>query len=88
MTPQAPVFPNKPLIVGLSLPVGAALGLLIGLLMEFAGRRVRGPDDLAAVLRGAPVLGVIQGEPPKRKGLKGLIPTLPQLALRPRSARA
>lgn len=88
VTPQAPVFPNKPLIVGLSLPVGAALGLLIGLLMEFAGRRVRGPDDLAAVLRGAPVLGVIQGEPPKRKGLKGLIPTLPQLALRPRSARA
>ena len=87
VTPQSPVFPNKPLIIGASIPLGAGLGLLIALLLEFVGQRIRGPDDLANVL-SAPVLGVIQPRRPARKGWRSLLPNLrSRVALRPRSAR-
>lgn len=89
VTPQAPIFPNKPLIVGSALPVGAVVGLLIGLLLELVGRRVRSSDDVAHAIK-APVLGVIQGDKPKsRGGWRGLVPARPSLAaLRPQSAKS
>ena len=56
-SPQKPKFPNKPLIVGGSLGLGLASGVLLGLLIELLGRRVRGAEDLRSI--GAPVLAVI-----------------------------
>lgn len=58
ITPQDPTFPNKPLIMGISVPAGAALGVLMGLLLELLGRRVRSVEDLHSVV-AAPVLAVI-----------------------------
>jgi uncharacterized protein involved in exopolysaccharide biosynthesis len=55
--PQKPKFPNKPLIVGGSAGLGLACGVLIGLILELLGRRVRGVEDLRST--GAPVLAVI-----------------------------
>lgn len=87
VTPQEPVFPNKPLIVGASVPVGAILGLLLALLLEFAGRRIRGADDLASIVK-APVLGVIQSDAPKRRTWRSRLPALPRRAnLRPQAAK-
>lgn len=87
VTPQSPVFPNKPLIAGASVPVGLLLGLLVALLLEFAGRRVRAADDLASIVK-APVLGVIQSEPSRRKSWRDLLPRLPRrTALRPQAAK-
>jgi polysaccharide biosynthesis transport protein len=57
VTPQHPAFPNKPLIFGGSLGLGLAVGVLVGLLMELFGRRVRGVEDLSAI--DAPVLAII-----------------------------
>lgn len=89
VTPQNPVFPQKGLIVGTALPLGAIFGLLVGLVMELVGRRVRSPEDVALAIKG-PVLGVIQGEKPKsRRGWRSLIPARPSLAsLRPQSAKS
>jgi uncharacterized protein involved in exopolysaccharide biosynthesis len=58
--PQRPKFPNKPLILGGSLGLGVASGVLLGLLIELLGRRVRGAEDLRSI--GAPVLAVIPWE--------------------------
>lgn len=89
VTPQNPVFPNKGLIVGSALPLGAIFGLLVGLVLELVGRRVRSAEDVALAI-GAPVLGVIQAEKPKsRRGWRSLIPALPSMAsLRPQSAKS
>jgi uncharacterized protein involved in exopolysaccharide biosynthesis len=57
--PQTPSYPNKPLIVGGSLGLGLAFGILIALLTELLDRRVRSPEDLTAAL-GLPVLAVIR----------------------------
>ena len=45
-TPKAPVFPNYFLIVPGAIGLGLAVGVLVSLLMEFFGRRVRSADDL------------------------------------------
>lgn len=66
VTPQAPVFPNKPLIMLGSVGLGGALGVLVGLLIELFARRVRGVEDLKLV--DAPVLAVIAGPPRRRRG--------------------
>lgn len=55
--PQRPKFPNKTLILGGSLGLGLASGVLIGLILELLGRRVRGVEDLRST--GLPVLAVI-----------------------------
>lgn len=57
--PQTPAYPNKPLIVGGSLGLGLAFGVLIALLTELLDRRVRSPEDLTAAL-GLPVLAIIR----------------------------
>ncbi|MDZ4375384.1 MAG: hypothetical protein U1C74_28735 [Phenylobacterium sp.] len=88
VTPQAPVFPNKPLFLGASLPVGAGLGLVFALLMEFVGRRVRGVQDMTQVVQ-APVLGVIRPDrAPRRNWRKVGIPKGLRGVPRPQSAGA
>jgi polysaccharide biosynthesis transport protein len=62
--PQSPVFPNKPLIIFGSVGLGGAMGLLVALLVELFGRRVRGVEDLQGL--GAPVLTVIAPPPSRR----------------------
>lgn len=57
-TPQSPKFPNKPLILGGALALGFGLGVLISLLLELFGRRVRSPEDVQHSL-GVPLLAVI-----------------------------
>jgi uncharacterized protein involved in exopolysaccharide biosynthesis len=46
VTPSSPVFPKKILIVGGALVLGAALGLVLAVLLELLNRRVRGVEDL------------------------------------------
>lgn len=58
VTPLHPAFPNKPLILGGGLVLGAGLGLLLSLILELLNRRVRGVEDLAHVI-DAPLLAVI-----------------------------
>jgi uncharacterized protein involved in exopolysaccharide biosynthesis len=55
--PQKPKFPNKQLILGGSLGLGLASGVLIGLILELLSRRVRGVEDLRSA--GVVVLAVI-----------------------------
>jgi uncharacterized protein involved in exopolysaccharide biosynthesis len=57
-TPSAPAFPNKPLILGGGFGLGAAAGLLLSLILELFGRRVRGIEDLQNSLN-VPLLAVI-----------------------------
>lgn len=47
VTPGKPAFPNKPLILGGSFALGAAMGLVLAVLVELLNRRVRGMEDLA-----------------------------------------
>src|SRR5206468_5576188 len=47
VTPQNPVFPNKPLIIGVGLAGGVGLGVGLGLLLELFGRRIRSAQDLS-----------------------------------------
>jgi succinoglycan biosynthesis transport protein ExoP len=60
VTPQAPIFPNMPLIMVGSLGFGAAFGVFIALLTELFGRRVRSMEDLTHAVH-APLLAVIPG---------------------------
>jgi uncharacterized protein involved in exopolysaccharide biosynthesis len=57
--PETPYFPNIPQIIGGAAGFGLGLGLLIALLVELLGRRVRSIEDLELAV-GAPVFGVIQ----------------------------
>ena len=57
-TPQNPSFPNKPLIFGGALGLGMALGVLLSLLLELFGRRVRSVEDLQSSI-DAPILAVV-----------------------------
>jgi uncharacterized protein involved in exopolysaccharide biosynthesis len=62
ITPQEPEFPKKGVIIPAAFLGGAGLGIVIGLMMELIGRRVRSADDLAGVIK-APVLAVVRGAP-------------------------
>lgn len=66
-TPMKPSFPNKPLILGGALAFGGGLGVLLSLLLELFGQRVRSADDLRSI--SAPLLAIIAGAShgPKRK---------------------
>lgn len=65
VAPSSPKFPNKPLILLGSLGLGLALGVLVALLAELLGRRVRGVEDLEAAV-GVPLLAVVAAEPMQR----------------------
>lgn len=84
VTPRKPAFPNKPLIFGGSIALGAAVGLLLGLILEFLRRRVRGVEDLQNSL-DVPLLAVIPTRKPERQE-----PTLASVTkiVRPRRGRA
>jgi uncharacterized protein involved in exopolysaccharide biosynthesis len=73
ITPQSPVFPKKGLIIGASIPAGAGLGIVIAILAELIGRRVRSAQDLQSVVN-APVLAVVHN--PTRKRRRFALPRL------------
>lgn len=66
VTPQSPTFPNKPLIMGGALGLGFGLGVVLSLLLELFGRRVRSLEDLQSGL-DAPLLAVLADEPDSRR---------------------
>lgn len=63
----SPDFPKVPLVLGGSLGFGAGLGIVLALLIEMLGRRIRSQDDLEHAA-GAPVFVEI-GARPKKMGL-------------------
>lgn len=69
ITPQKPVFPNMPLIMFGALGLGLGFGLLIALLTEFLGRRIRSVEDLDAAI-DAPLLAVIATPPNTRRKVR------------------
>lgn len=82
-TPTKPIFPNKPLIIGGALALGAAFGLALSLLIELLNRRVRGIEDLELPLH-LPCLAVVSsGDTPARDLLRRLTS-----GLRPRRVAA
>ncbi|MHB8529301.1 MAG: hypothetical protein ACYC8V_07300, partial [Caulobacteraceae bacterium] len=58
VTPATPTFPNWLLIIPGALGLGIAVGVLVALLTELFGRKVRGPEDLQSTF-DAPLLAVI-----------------------------
>lgn len=58
VTPRDPSFPNIPLIAAGSIGLGAALGILLSLIVEMLGRRLRSHDDLEFAVK-APVLAIV-----------------------------
>lgn len=73
VTPQSPSFPKKPLILGGALGLGFGLGILLSLLMELFGRRVRSVEDLQSSI-DAPLLAIIDRPPggPRRVRLPNI----------------
>ena len=69
VTPKSPSFPNKPLILGGSIGMGLGLGVLLSLLLELFGRRVRSVEDMQSSL-DVPLLAVI-GAPSRRTRASG-----------------
>lgn len=63
----SPIFPNVPLIMIGSVGFGGMLGVVLSLLIELLGRRVRSQEDLERAT-GAPVLAEIAARP-KRLGM-------------------
>ena len=84
-TPKGPSFPNYTLLIPGSIILGAALGVLVALLMELLGRRVRGADDLTAI-HDLPLVGVIGS--PKAAARTGWRTRLPRLNLGSRKQKA
>jgi succinoglycan biosynthesis transport protein ExoP len=64
-TPKAPIFPNYWLIVPGAVCGGLAIGVLVSLLMEFLGRRVRSVGDLD--LAESPLICVIPAAEHRRR---------------------
>jgi uncharacterized protein involved in exopolysaccharide biosynthesis len=60
-TPLKPAFPNKPLILGGAIVLGAGIGLLLSLILEMIGRRIRGSEDLLHAI-DVPLLAVVPFE--------------------------
>ena len=67
VAPQSASFPKWPLIIFGSLALGFVLGILVSLVVELLGRRVRGIEDLR--MPGIPVLGVMGRGTASRPGL-------------------
>lgn len=62
VTPQKPSFPNSPLIMTGATGFGVGFGVVVALLMELFGRRVRSTEDLSNAV-SAPMLAVIPAAP-------------------------
>jgi succinoglycan biosynthesis transport protein ExoP len=69
VTPEKPSFPNKTLILGGSLALGGALGLVLAVLIELLNRRIRGIEDLD-MQEGINCLAVIAPSARKRRSDK------------------
>lgn len=67
VTPQDPIFPQKLLLSGVGLGAGIALGIVIVLIRELFGRRIRSSEDLHMAIE-VPVLAVVS-RPHTRTGL-------------------
>ena len=67
VTPQSPIFPQKLLLIGVALGGGLAFGVIISLILELFGRRIRSSEDLLIAIK-APVLAVVS-RPHTRTGL-------------------
>ncbi|THD65109.1 hypothetical protein [Phenylobacterium sp.] len=74
VTPSTPAFPNKKLMIGGAVALGAALGLAISLLLELLNRRVRGVEDLH-LSSEIPCICIVERPPPPgvRRGLAGFV---------------
>lgn len=62
--PVSPEFPNPPLILGGALVLGSGVGVMLALLTELLGRKVRTEEDLESATR-TPVLATVP-PPPRR----------------------
>jgi uncharacterized protein involved in exopolysaccharide biosynthesis len=85
VTPQSPVFPNKPLLIGAGFGGGLGLGFVIALALELFGRRIRSHQDLQVAVH-VPVLAIV-AKPRTRTGLH-LRSRLWRMLLRSRGHRA
>ena len=84
VTPQTPIFPQKPLVIAVGIGGGFGFGVALSLLLELFGRRIRSSEDLRIAI-GAPVLAVV-AVPHTRTGLH-LRDRLKQTFLRRRGVR-
>ncbi len=66
VTPVAPAFPNKRLIILGSAGLGLGMGLVLAILVELLNRRVRGVEDLAGD-DDLVCLAVVNSAAPKRR---------------------
>ena len=83
--PESPDFPKWPLLVFGSFGLGAALGLLVALVIELISRRVRGMEDLR--YHTVPVLGMMTiTDAAKRR--RALLERFPFLTRRPGAEQA
>ncbi len=64
--PDKPTYPNVPLIVSGALGFGGGLGIVLALLIEMLGRRVRSDEDLVYAAK-APVFAIV-GQPQATPG--------------------
>ena len=87
-TPKSPSFPNMMLILPGSVALGMAVGILVSLLVELLGRRVRGIEDAESV-RDVHVIAVIpapasavraDGSAPARPWWRLALPTRRKMA--------
>ncbi|WP_332773034.1 hypothetical protein [Phenylobacterium sp.] len=59
VTPRKPTFPNIPLILGGASALGFVMGLMVALLLELLGRRIRSVEDMRAAF-DVPLLAVVK----------------------------
>jgi polysaccharide biosynthesis transport protein len=72
ITTGTPEFPKVPLVLGGSIGFGGALGVVLALLIELLGRRVRSHEDLEGAI-AAPVFAEIGAKPKKVGFVRKLI---------------
>jgi succinoglycan biosynthesis transport protein ExoP len=75
VTPQAPSFPNKILVLPGATAAGLAIGLITALLLEILGRRVRRPEDLQHI-DGLPLIAVVAASNKIRRSFMDSFPQL------------
>lgn len=72
---DSPDFPKVPIVLGGAFGFGTALGILLALLIEMLGRRIRSQEDLERAA-GAPVFAEIGARPKKLGFVRRLIARL------------